>query len=167
MVPSEGLACLVLTNRTDGMDLATGICDQILKTFIPDWTPPEEGAGPPSKPFVSTGEFNGSWKGLLRNGGAEQLVHVRFGSNTPATLSLGKEPAAEILEMKSQGPGVEGTSTGLIGSNDSAAFGVRKLVVKLIPQDGKLVGRVIARGVEPGLVVANLPYVLTLDRISD
>jgi hypothetical protein len=56
-------------------------------------------------------------------------------------------------------------STGLIESDDAAAFGVRKLVIKLLPQDGKLVGRVTAGGVRPGLVLANLPYVLTLDKV--
>ncbi len=66
--------------------------------------------------------------------------------------------------MQSQGPGAEGMSTGLIESDDAAAFRVRKLVVKLIPRDGKLVGRVIARGVKSGLVLANLPYVLTRTR---
>jgi CubicO group peptidase (beta-lactamase class C family) len=149
MVPSEDLACLVLANRTDGTELANGICDQILRSYLPEWTPPEEGAGPPSEPFAATSQFIGRWKGMLRNGGAEQPVYLQVDSSTSATLALGKEPAAEILQMQSQRPGVEGMSTGLIASADAAAFGVRKLVVKLIPQDGKLVGRVIARGVNP------------------
>jgi len=69
--------------------------------------------------------------------------------------------------MQSQGPGVEGMSSGLIESVDVTAFGVRKLVIKLIPQDGKLVGRVVARGVKAGVGFANLPYVLTLERLPD
>jgi CubicO group peptidase (beta-lactamase class C family) len=167
MVPSEDLACLVLTNRTDGMELANGICDQILRSYLPEWTPPEEDAGPRSEPFVATSEFIGRWKGVLRNGGAEEPVRLQVDSSTSATLALGKAPAATILQMQSQGPGVEGMSTGLIESDDAAAFGVRKLVVKLIPQNGKLVGRVTARGVIPGLVLANLPYVLSLDKVPD
>jgi CubicO group peptidase (beta-lactamase class C family) len=165
MVPSEDLACLALTNRTDGTELANGICDQILRSYLPEWTPPEEDAGPPSKSFGATSEFIGRWKGILRNGGAEEPVRLQVDSSTSATLALGKAPAAKILQMQSQGPGVEGMSTGLIESDDAAAFGVRKLVVKLIPQDGKLIGRLTARGVKPGLVLANLPYVLTLDKV--
>lgn len=167
MLPSEDLACLVLTNRTDGTELANGICDQILRSYLPEWMPPEENAGPPSEPSMATSEFIGRWKGILRNGGAEKPVRLQVDSSTSATVELGNAPAAKILEMQSQGPGVEGTSTGLIESDDAAAFGIRKLVVKLIPQDGKLVGRVIARGVKPGLVLANLPYVLTLDKVPD
>jgi CubicO group peptidase (beta-lactamase class C family) len=167
MVPSKDLACLVLTNRTDGMELANGVCDQILRSYFPEWMPPEEDAGPPSKPFVATGEIIGRWKGVLKNGGAEEPVRLQVDSSSSATLALGKAPATTILQMQSQGPGVEGMSTGLIESDDAAAFGVRELVVKLIPQDGKLVGRVTARGVKPGLVLANLPYVLSLWKTPD
>ena len=164
MVPSEGLACLVLTNRSDGTELANGICDQILRSYLPEWKPPEEDAGPLSKPFVATREFIGRWKGTLKNGGADVPVRLQVDSTT-ASLALGNRPAAKILQMQSQSPGVEGMSDGLIESGDAAAFGVRRLMIKLIPQDGKLVGRVIARGIKPGLVLANLPYVLTLDRM--
>jgi hypothetical protein len=58
-------------------------------------------------------------------------------------------------------------STGPIESDDATAFGVRNLAIKLVPQDGKLVGRVFARGVKPGLGFANLPYVLTLEKLPD
>jgi CubicO group peptidase (beta-lactamase class C family) len=164
MVPSENLACLVLTNRTDGTALANGVCDQILRSYLSEWKPPEEDAGPPSKPFVATSDFIGRWKGTLKNGGADMPVRLQVDSST-ATLALGNGPPAKLLQMQSQGPGLEGMSDGLIESSDAAAFGVRKLVVKLIPQDGKLAGRVFARGTKPGLVVANLPFVLTLDRV--
>jgi len=122
-------------------------------------------AGPPSKPFVATSEFIGQWKGLLRNGGAEERIRLQVDSSTSATLALGRGPAVKILQMQAQGPGVEGMSTGLIESDDAAAFGVRKLVVKLILEDGKLVGRMTTRGAKPGLVLANVPYVLTLDKV--
>ena len=167
MVPSEDLACLVLTNRTDGTEFANGICDQILRSYLPEWTPPEEYAGPPSEPFVATSAFIGRWTGILRNGGAEEPVRLQVDSSISATLVLGKGPAAKILQMQSRGPGVEGTLTGLIESDDAAAFGVRDLVIKLIPQDRKLLGRVLARGVKPGLGFANLPYVLTLEKLPD
>lgn len=93
-------------------------------------------------------------------------VRLQVDSST-AALALRNGFPAKILQMQSQGPGIEGMSDGLIESDDAAAFGSRKLVVKLVPQDGKLVDRVIARGAKPGLVLANLPYVLTLDKVTD
>jgi hypothetical protein len=67
--------------------------------------------------------------------------------------------------MQSQGRGVEGMSTGIIDSPDAAAFGIRDLMVKLILRDGKLLGRVSARGIKSGLGFANLPFVVTLDKV--
>jgi hypothetical protein len=165
MVPSEELACLVLTNRTDGTELADFICDQILRSYLREWTPPREDVGPSPERFVTAREFIGRWKGMLRNGGAEEPVRLQVDSSTSATLALGKASAEKILQMRSQGAGVVGMSTGLIESAGATGFGVRELVLKLIPQDRKLVGRVMAQGAKPGLVLANLPYVLTLDKV--
>lgn len=172
MLPSEDLACLVLTNRTDGRKLANGLCDQILASYLPDWIPPEEfmlseDAGPSNSPFVATRDFLGRWEGTLRNGGADMRINLQVNSSTSATFGLGDKPAEEISEMQSEGPGFSGTSKGLIECSDALAYGVRRLFFKLVPQEGKLVGRVMARGTKPGLVLANLPYVLSLNRVSE
>lgn len=171
LMPSENLACLVLTNRTDGTKLANGLCDQILASYLPEWTAPEEfmlseDAGPPDSPFVATHDFLGRWKGTLKNGGADMRISLQINSSSEVSFGLGEKPAQQISEIKSEGPGFTGTSTGLIESAHALAFGIRRLVIKLIPQEGKLVGRIIARGTRPGLVLANLPYVLTLNRVS-
>jgi CubicO group peptidase (beta-lactamase class C family) len=165
MVPSEGLACLVLTNRSDGDQLANGLCDQILRTYLPDWTPPREDAGPPSTPLVPTSEFIGQWQGTLQNGGADEPVHLQMDASM-ATFALGDRPPEKLLQMQSQGPAVAGAIEGFIACTDADAFGVRTLSIKLVPQNGKLVGRVNAYGTRPGLVAANLPYALTLERRS-
>jgi CubicO group peptidase (beta-lactamase class C family) len=164
MVPALDLACMVLTNQTDGTKLANDICDQILKLYIPDWTPPEEDAGPLSKPFTITPVLRGRWSGMLRNGGADVPAIFRMDANTPITLQLGSEPAADVVQVQSQDVAFEGTTSGLIQCSDAAAFGHRKLVLKLAPQQGKLVGRVTARGTKPGLILANLPYVVSVGR---
>jgi CubicO group peptidase (beta-lactamase class C family) len=171
LVPSENLACLVLTNRTDGTKLANGLCDQILASYLPEWTPPKEfvlseNAGFSHSPFVATRDFLGRWEGTLKNGGADMRISLQINSSSEASFGLGEKPAQQISDMQSEGPGLTGTSAGLIESADAREYGIRKLVLKLVPQEGKLVGRIIARGVKPGLVLANLPYVLTLSRVS-
>ena len=165
MVPGKRPACLVLTNRTDGGELANGIGDQILRSYIPDWTLPEEDAGPSPKPFTATSDFVGRWQGTLRNGDAEEPIRLRVDSSASATMALGQGPAAKILKMQSQGRGVEGVSNGTISSPEAAAFGTRDLMVKLILRDGKLLGRVSAQGTKSGLGFAGLPFVVTLDKV--
>lgn len=171
LVPSEDLTCLVLSNRTDGRKLVNSLCDDILANYLPEWNQPEEfvldeDAGPSHSPFLATRDLLGTWEGALQNGGADMRVRVQIKSSTAATVALGDRPAEPIQDMQSEGPGVEGTSTGLIESTDATAYEVRKLLIKLVPQEGKLVGRITARGTKPGMILANLPYVLTLSRLS-
>ncbi len=65
MVPSENLACLVLTNRTDGRELCSSVSNEILSTYLPEWRPPTETVGPSPAPFVITPELGGRWRGTL------------------------------------------------------------------------------------------------------
>jgi hypothetical protein len=95
MLPSEDLACMVLTNRTDESPLANAVCDEILTMYVPDWTRPEENAYPAPSPFVLTRDFAGRWEGTLSNGGAKMRVRLEVESSTSATLTLGNNLAGE------------------------------------------------------------------------
>jgi uncharacterized protein (UPF0210 family) len=69
--------------------------------------------------------------------------------------------------MQSEGMGFTGTSTGLIESADAVRNQAKTLKIKLIPYEGKLVGRVIAVGGKlGGMPSVMLPYVLTLNRVA-
>lgn len=60
-----------------------------------------------------------------------------------------------------------GTSVGLIESADAIRHEAKTLKIKLIPHEGKLVGRILAEAGKPGsMPSAMLPYVLTLNRVS-
>jgi len=168
MIPSENLACLVLTNRSDGRELAHSVCDQILASYLPEWIPPEENAELPPSPFVVTREFGGRWAGMLTDDGADMRVRLDIESSDSAALALDEKPAEKITEMQSEGMAFTGTSTGLIQSADAIRNEAKTLKIKLIPHEGKLVGRIIAEGGKPGLMPSvMLPYVLTLNRVLD
>lgn len=167
MIPSENLACLVLTNRSDARELAHSVCDQILASYLPEWIPPEENADLPPSPFVVTREFGGRWAGMLTDGGANMRVKLEIESSDSAALALDGKPAEKITELQAEGIAFTGTSTGLIESADAIRNQARTLKIKLIPHEGKLVGRVIAEDGKPGSMPSvMLPYVLTLKRVS-
>jgi CubicO group peptidase (beta-lactamase class C family) len=166
MVPSEGLACLVLTNRSDGRNLASSVCNQILASYLPEWQQPEEGSGPSTFPFIATPSFVGQWQGTLRNGGANMQVRLNIDSSSSATLTLGNKPAEKINEMRSEGVAITGVSTGLIDSPDAVRTGAKTLKIKLISYEGKLIGRVLATAGDPNIKNVMLPYVLNLSRTS-
>lgn len=167
MIPSENLACLVLTNRSDARELAHSVCDQILAGYLPEWVAPEENADLPPSPFVLTREFGGRWAGTLTDGGANMRVKLDIESSDSAAIALDEKPAEKITEMQSEGMAFTGTSTGLIESADAIRNQAETLKIKLIPYEGKLVGRVIAEDGKPGSMPSvMLPYVLSLNRVS-
>jgi CubicO group peptidase (beta-lactamase class C family) len=160
MVPSENLACLVLTNRSDGRELSSSVCNQVLASYLPEWRQPEETSGPAPSKFVVTPSLSGRWQGTLTNGGAKMRVRLNIESSDSATLELDGKPAEKITEMHSEGVAFTGVSAGLINSPDARRTGAKTLKIKLIPYEGMLAGRILATDSKNVL----LPYVLSLNR---
>jgi CubicO group peptidase (beta-lactamase class C family) len=160
MVPSEELACLVLTNRSDGRELCSSVCNEILSSYLPEWRQPDEASGPTQLPIVIAAELRGHWQGILINDGAKTRVRLNIESSDAATLQLDERSAEKITEMHLEGVGFAGTSTGLIESPDVIRTGAKTLTLKLIPHEGMLVGRILAT--DSKTVV--LPYILSLNR---
>ena len=105
MVPSQKLACLVLTNRTGGRELCLSVCNEILSSYLPEWRQLEETAGPSPSPFVITYSLGGHWQGTLTNDGAKMQVRLKIESSDSATLQLDDKPAEKITEMHLEGVG--------------------------------------------------------------
>lgn len=159
MMPSENLACLVLTNRSDGGALCQSVCNEIL-SYLPEWRQPDEASGPPPSPLVITPGLGGRWHGTLTNDGAKIQVRLNIESSDSAMLQLGEEPSGKITEMHLEGAGFTGTSMGLVESPDARRNAADTLKLKLIPHEGMLVGRILATDSKTVM----LPYILSLNR---
>jgi len=129
MVPSENLACLVLTNRSDGRGLCSSVCNEILSGYLPEWRQPDETSGSTLSPFVDTPGLGGHWQGSLTNGGAKMQVRLNIESSDSATLQLDEKPAEKITEMHLEGAGFTGASAGLIESPDAIRTGAKTLKI--------------------------------------
>jgi hypothetical protein len=162
IVPSENLACLVLTNRSDGREFAFSLCDQMLAIILADWTRPDENVAPPHSAFVATPDFAGRWVGTLTDGGANMRAELKIAASGTASLSLGDKPAEKLVDAQLEDTSLTANSVGIIESPDAIRNEATSLSVKLIPQGARLVGRVLATAKKPG---ALLPYVLRLDRV--
>jgi hypothetical protein len=166
MVPSANLACLALTNRSNESmtaGMALGICDQIMATILPRWSRPSESVGPPPSPLNSPSPFFGEWEGMLSNDGANMRVRLEIKSGDSATLALGSEPAEKLSDIRAEGTAFTGNAVAVIESPDAIRSGATDLSLKLIPQNGKLIGRILARSKDGG---TELPYVLTLSGLG-
>ena len=162
MVPSENLACLALTNRSNGGDLASGVCDQIMATMLPEWSQPGEGVDPPPSPLSAASPFFGAWEGMLTNGGANMRARFEVKSVDSATLAFGDGPAEKLGDIRAEGTAFTGKAVGIIESSDALRREATNLSLKLMPQNGKLVGRILARSKDGGTA---LPYILALSRL--
>ena len=90
MIPSEDLACLVLTNRSDRGTLRQSVCNEILSSYLTEWHQPEESSGPSPSEFVITTGFGGHGQGTLTNESAQMQVRLKIESSESATLQLGR-----------------------------------------------------------------------------
>jgi hypothetical protein len=84
-------------------------------------------------------------------------------SSDKAALTLPDKPTEKIVEMQAEGAALTGRAVGMIESIDALRNEATNLALKLTPQDGKLVGRILASAKEPGTL---LPYVLALNRTA-
>lgn len=163
-VPSKDLACIVITNRSNGWELACSVCDEVIANYLTDWRRPDEDCGFPSKPFILTSAFQGQWEGVLEDGGASTAIHLNFKSNEVAMLTVGNDRTEIITEMRAEGEAFTGISTGQINSPDAIRTGARTLQIKLLPDNNRLIGRVFAVAGDPNVKNVRLPYVLRLHR---
>ena len=164
MVPSENLACLALSNRSNGGEVVLGVCDQIMATILPQWSQPSESVAPPSSPLNADSPFLGQWEGMLNNGGANmpvRLLVVKSGDS--ATLVLGHESAGKLSDLRAEGTAFTAKAVGVIESPDAVRSEATNLSLKLIPQNGKLIGRILAKSKDGG---TTLPYVLILSKLA-
>lgn len=161
MIPSRDVACLVLTNRTNGKEFAYDVCDQLMSRYVSEWRQPEEYSGYVAAPFAATPAFLGRWEGTLRGGTASMPVRLTIDSSGVGTLQLGVQDVRGFSAMHAEGEAFVGVSTGQIDSADAIRARANALEIKLLARGGRLVGRVFATG-----ETARLPYVLALERAS-
>ena len=163
-VPSKDLACVVVTNRSNGWELANSVCDEVLTNYLSDWRRPIEDCGFASKPFVAAATWRGRWQGSLEGGGANMRVELNIHSDDAATLAIGSGRAEEVTELRSEGEAFTGLCTGEIDSPDAVRTGARTLQIKLLPVANRLLGRAFDIAGDPNVKNVRLPFVLTLSR---
>lgn len=166
-VPSKGLACVVVTNQSNSAPLAYGICDEVMRSQIPDWQQPEEYCGHHQTLLVDPGPFAGEWHGTLQNDGLRLPVRLELNSAEQATFSMGNSNSKTVNKIYAEGEALTGVVNCAIDSPDALRAGADTLQIKLMPQAERLIGRLFANAGDPNFRSARLPYVLSLQRSAD
>ena len=162
LVPSESLACLVLTNRSDNGDLAQILVDRMIAAVIPSWTTPDTRMDPPGTPFVPTSDYLGQWTGRLSGGGADMRVRLNLDAES-STLSLDEAPAQAVTDLQLAGSALTGKTIGRINAPDAIRAAATLLRFKLLRETRSLDGRLLASASGPGRL-ATIPFVIRLAR---
>ncbi|HET7086326.1 MAG TPA: serine hydrolase domain-containing protein [Rhizomicrobium sp.] len=164
LVPSENLACLVLTNRSDNGNLAQTLADKMIAAVLPGWARPDTRMSALRSPFPGTTEFVGRWTGRLTGGGADMKVDVDIAADAEATLSLNDRPAENVKNLQLEGGALIGNANGLIDAADTIKNKAAFLDFKLLRRDTSLAGRIIANSSTPERVAA-IPFIVSLNRM--
>ena len=162
-IPERRLACVVLNNHSTRA-LTNAVCDRILGSFFPAWKTPDENGEPPRTPFVIDASTAGLWRGTLMNDDITLPVELSVSSNEAVTLRLGLSATQRLAELRAEGRALLGKTGGTIHSPDSALTD-RSLALKVVPSEGKLVGRINALN-QTLDHESNVPYVLNLSRAA-
>src|SRR6185437_13562924 len=163
VVPSEDLACVVLTNRSDNGDLAQSLVDQTIAVLLPGWTTPDTRIAAPKLPFSGPLDWAGRWIGHLSGSNVDTEVSLEIRPDSRASLALGNEAAREITALGSEGQALVGRSTGTIDAPDVTRNRANTLSLKLFRDGRALRGRVLAAASEPG-ELATIPFAVSLER---
>ena len=164
ILPSKGVSCAVLTNRTDNGEWAQALADKMIATIVPEWTSPDFSVGTDRTRLVEPAEFAGQWQGVLVREGIELPASLSICSNETATVSLSGHPLAVIANLQREGSALVGKATGTIQSPNFGNDAETSVYLKLVPNSHGLAGRVLMVSERPGMLNSS-PYAMSLSKL--
>jgi hypothetical protein len=166
LLPDDGIAVVVLSNRTDANDVAQRMADALIRVVLPDHDPAPLDPVAGYLPFSGQGGFVGKWSGTIAVDGVD----------IPCTLDLGADGAVRIGYLSPGQTAFEATSPSMVnGSSLISAFPGRLpsadigkddtplLLLKLVRTGNRLDGAVVAYSSAQRLHYL-LPFAATLER---
>lgn len=144
LVPSEDVACIVLSNRRSSKDFVKNLRDRMIRTQVPDWHGIPAPPNPPVLPLSPLPSYAGQWRGTLLAQGKRIPIAMTITSQGKGSLSLhGRAPQA-ITGLGLLEGLVTGESTGQIGSPDTLRENLEKLELNFKLRGQRLDGELVA-----------------------
>ncbi|MCL1633622.1 beta-lactamase family protein [Luteimonas sp. SX5] len=163
LVPSAGVACIVLSNRRGGPGFIDGVRDRMLRTVVDDWrgipTPPS----PPLQPLRPVEDYAGVWRGTMVAQGKRLPVVLSVTDASTGTLSVGNGDARPIADFGLIDGLVSGESHGHIGSADTIRERLDQLSLNLKLRGDRIDGEIVAWR-KTSESMAMFPYWVELQR---
>ncbi len=163
LVPSAGVACIVLSNRRGGPSFIEGVRDRMLRTAIPDWQGIPNPPNPPLLPLKPTKNYAGRWAGTMLAQGKRLPVVLSIDDASKGTLSVGNGTPQPIADFGLIDGVVSGESHGDVGSPDTLRERLNQLSLGLKLRGDRMDGEIVAWR-KTSESMAMFPYWVELER---
>ena len=164
LVPSAGVAAIVLSNRRGAQGFIDGIRDRLLKTVVPGWTTLPAPPNSPLRPLQPAQQYRGQWRGTLLAQGKRVPVALAISKDGEGTLSVGDGPARPIADFGTIDGLVSGEVRGDIGSPDTRREQLDQLSLALKLRGDRMDGEIVAWK-KTSESMAMFPYWTDLERV--
>lgn len=166
LVPSAGVAAIVLSNRRGPKGFIDGVRDRMLKTVVPDWTALPSTPNSPLQPLKPVKDYSGQWRGTMLAQGKRVPVVLAIADDGTATLAVNGGSARPIADFGLIDGLISGESHGDVGSPDTRREGLDQLSLGLKLRGDRIDGEIVAYrlGSES---MAIYPYWTDLARATD
>lgn len=166
LLPGEGIAVVVLGNRTEANALGQAIANELIRAVLPDHVarPLDPVAG--YAPLTEQPGFAGTWRGLIRVDGQEvdsSLVVAADGAGVFRYQAPGQAPVESPFRAIVNGDSLVSALPGRLPSADIASTDEPLLLLKLVRSDDRIGGAVVAYSSLQRLDYL-LPFPITLVR---
>lgn len=166
LVPSRGVAAIVLSNRRGPPGFIAGVRDRLLRTLLPEWTTLPAPPNPPLLPLQSAQDCRGTWRGTLLAQGKRVPVELAITEHGKGTLSVGSRTAHPIADFGTIDGVLSGEVPGDIGSPDTRREHLDQLSLALKLRGDRIDGEIVAWR-KTSRSMAMFPYWTDLERVPD
>lgn len=166
LVPSAGVAAIVLSNRRGPQGFIDGVRNRLLKTVMPDWTTLPAPPNSPLLPLQPAQDYRGQWHGTLLAQGRRVPVVLAITEDGKGTLSVNGGRARPIADFGLIDGLVSGESHGDIDSPDTRRERLDQLSLALKLRGDRIDGEIVAWR-KTSESMAMFPYWTELERVAE
>jgi len=167
LLPDDGLAVVVLANRTDVTAQTQAVADALIAAVLPEWhgAPLDPVAG--YAPYAGEAEFDGRWTGTLQVDGEARACTLELAADGGITIRYDAGGDGKLAEASFRaivdGDSLVGAFPGPLIAADLGDAGPALLLVKLVRSGDRLRGALVAYS-SPTRLDYLLPYAVDLHR---
>jgi CubicO group peptidase (beta-lactamase class C family) len=166
LLPDDGIAVVVLVNRSDANELSQAVADSLIGVALPGHTAQPLDAVAGYAPLTDQPGFSGTWRGTVHVDGVDVDCTLELGADGSGRFhhqAPGQAPAESVVRAIVKGDSFISAIPGRLPSADIAADDEPLLLLKLVRNDDRFSGALVAYSSQERLEYL-LPFPIQLRR---